>query len=230
MNRLKCASLALVVGSALTWSGAASALVWNEDFSNGHGAGETLAAAQLPTSYPAAPLTNVRGFLDSITHVNATPRYQVDLYRIFISDIVNFSATTVSSNADDNALFLFDQSGKGVYANDDFIGLQAALPAGGPQATGFYYLGIGVGGVNAFDAGGHNLFDTSAGIVFPGLSSAGPLKSFAPSFDSLTETSIAYDIKLTGVLAVVPEPQAAMLLLLGLGALAARFAGRTRRA
>ena len=104
------------------------------------------------------------------------------------------------------------------------------MPAGGPQAAGFYYLGIGVGGVNAFDAGGQNLFDTSAFIVYPSVPGAGPLKSFAPSFDSLTETSIAYDIKLTGVLAVVPEPQAAMLLLLGLGALAARFAGRTRRA
>jgi hypothetical protein len=229
MNRLKFATLALVVGTALTWSGAASALVWNEDFSNGHGAGETLAAAQVPTAHPVETLTNIRGFLDSVTQVNATPRYQVDLYKIYVSDFVSFSATTVSSNEDDNALFLFDQTGKGVYANDDFIGLQAALPEGGPQAAGFYYLGIGVGGVNAFDAGGNNLFDTGAGIVFPGLPGAGPLNSFAPSFDSLTETSIAYDILLTGVRAV-PEPQAALLLLLGLGALAARQAGRKRRA
>ena len=71
--------------------------------------------------------------------------YDADLYRICLSGGQTFSATTVGLSDVDTQLFLFDATGRGIYAHDDGTTKQSTLPAGHwltPQASGEYILGI----------------------------------------------------------------------------------------
>lgn len=223
MKRLKFVALIAAVTSALFLGGPASAQVWNEI-----NAGETLTTAEGMTGNSA--LTGIHGMLNSTLLVDSTPLYQVDLYRIYIDDFAHFSARTTSSNPDDTALFLFDSTGKGVYTNDDNASdLLSTLPVGGPQADSFYYLAVSLGGFTAFDAMANNIFMTGSFTDVLGANpAAGTLASWGQGFTSLTESSLAYDVALTGArTAPIPEPSTVLLLALGLGGLVARrFARR----
>ena len=156
--------------------------------------------------------------------------YEVDMYRIGISDFNTFSARSVSSNPDDTSLFLFNSLGLGVYMNDDTTtDLLAFLTAGnasGPSSNGIYYLAVALGGTEAFDDGatpiasflglGTSLFTDIRG----GNPAAGPVGSWTPTFQSGTER-LDYSILLTGaVVAGIPEPATIALVLFALAGVA----------
>ena len=95
-------------------------------------AGQLLPDAQvIPTGTPA-----ITGNLSSGN--------DVDLFQITLAGGGTFSATTASNL--DSQLFLFDENGLGVFANDDSEStLQATLPAGSPLTpleAGTYFLAI----------------------------------------------------------------------------------------
>ncbi|MEO8079688.1 MAG: PEP-CTERM sorting domain-containing protein [Caldimonas sp.] len=228
MSRLHSLALSAVLVSAMVAATPAHALAWNE---SPPGAGETLATAQTIDGVAGTTLTDIFGTLETVTLVNATPRNQVDLYRIFIDDVSTFSATTLSGNPDDTALFLFDSAGFGIYSNDDNgFDLLSTLPVGGPTVPGIYYLGVSVGGFVARDLFGTGLFLSGSFTDVVGADpAAGGLSYWDEGFATLNEGGLAYDIALTGVSVVaVPEPSELLLLLAGLGAVAARL--RRRRA
>ena len=80
------------------------------------------------SAIPVDPLTQITGTLDG--------RPDEDLYRICIAGGGTFSATTEGTpgTLNDTQLFLFDESGLGVYANDDTEG-RAASARRCPPAT-----------------------------------------------------------------------------------------------
>jgi hypothetical protein len=86
----------------------------------------------------------ISGSVDVITG-NISTGSDEDVYAICLEGGRTFSATTQGSQLLDPQLFLFDASGRGVYGNDDFFGLQSNLPAGDPLTPtegGTYYLAI----------------------------------------------------------------------------------------
>ena len=221
---MKCSNLAAAAFmAALSFSQGAFALTWNEI-----DAGDRPGTAEITLGGGLAPLTGINGFLSSTGFLNGSFVYQVDLYAIRITDASNFQVTT-SSQAD-TALFLFDADGFGVVANDDSTSnLLASFSKGTVQTAGLYYLGIGMGGAEAQDAGGQNLF-LSGGLTdqVAGNPNSGSLASWQPGYFTGSETKYSYSIALTGAsVAAVPEPSAALMLGLGLAGIAAFR--RTRR-
>lgn len=75
-----------------------------------------------------------------------------DMFKIHISDPVNFSATTTNggTTVDDTMLYLFDENGFGVLANDDTdatTNFTSTLSAGSltiSDAAGVYYIAVSV--------------------------------------------------------------------------------------
>lgn len=206
--------MALAVGIVVLSTPAAAGIIWNE-----HGAGELPGFAEI--TYGNAPLVldGIHGTMQSLAPVNGTPRYEVDLFRIYVSDATVFSAQTISSAPLDTALYLFNDLGAGVYMNDDTpVDLLSLLPAGhidGPALAGFYYLAIALGGYLPVDAFGAPLF-LAGGFtdVLAGDASAGPLGAWNPAYPAFAESAFAYDIQLTGArVAVIPEPAPWLLLL-----------------
>lgn len=230
MNSLKRLALAVGFVSLLAAALPANALVW---FESSKGAGETIATAEVTASPVNQPLTDIFGTLSTVLFVNTLPRYQVDLYKIYISDYTVFTARTVSATPDDTKLFLFNSAGKGVYSNDDNgFNLLSLLPAGGPRANDFYFLGISVGGFIARDASMNDIFPSFSFTDVVGASPlAGSLASFEEGFASFGESRITYDIALTGArVAAVPEPSTVLLMLAGFGGLLGRSTRRKNKA
>src|SRR5262249_47492303 len=133
MKKLVLGVAALVLGSSPIFAGS---LLEIGD------AGESLLTAQIANSLPGGtPLTDILGTLEP---------GGADLFKIYLTGGQTFSATTTQSfllNAFDSQLFLFDSTGKGVYANDDDPNSppQSTLPSGiiyTPNASGLYYLAI----------------------------------------------------------------------------------------
>ncbi len=104
-------------------------------------------AGQLPDSAQGIigvkPLTEITG---SINNVN-----DIDMYKLMITDPVNFTASTVGGVGFDTALWLFDSGGSAVIADDDVERLsgdpllQSTLSKGSvfqPTDPGVYYLAI----------------------------------------------------------------------------------------
>jgi hypothetical protein len=218
MSRAAWATAA-ALSAALFATPHATAFVWQEGEAY-PAAGSTLATAQVVPTDRLEALEGIRGTLRNTVPLNGTPRFEVDLYQIVISDFASFSATSVSLDVeDDTALFLFDATGLAVYSNDDTgAGLLAALAGPGLQANGVYFLGIALGGFEAFDASGRALF--ADGLPAAG---AGVLAAWATPFTRLQELPLSYGVLLTGAgVSPVPEPQALALLTVGLGVLAWR--------
>lgn len=73
-----------------------------------------------------------------------------DMFKIHISDPVNFSATTTNGVTDfDTMLYLFDENGRGVLANDDTVAMPpwtSTLLAGSltGNPAGVYYIAVTV--------------------------------------------------------------------------------------
>jgi hypothetical protein len=172
------------------------------------------------------PLDGIRGTLLSPTEVN--------LYAIKIVDPLHFSASTVGTQGTlkDSYLFLLDQFGHGVYANDDADSStkRSLLPAGsplGPQAPGLYYLGIASSGRNP--VGGPN-----NDLIFPDFPFTGVFGPTGPGGGSAItgykgsgSDSGSYTINLTGAAPAVPEPSS--LVLCGLGVACVAVARYRRR-
>jgi len=144
-----------------------------------------------------------------------------DMYQIYISDPAGFSAYATSN---DPQLFLFDQAGMGVYANDDFdfSDWNAFLPTGDPSSPttpGIYYLAVSEFNLDPFSAGGLIFPSVSFGLVSgpTGLGGGSPVSYWSGGL-GLQESG--YQIELTGasyVQDVIPAPGAILLGSIGLG-------------
>lgn len=196
-------------------------------------AGALPSAAQTVTG--VSNLTGIQGNLSSTG--------DRDMFRIFLTGGRTFSATTVGQPGTllDTQLFLFDSTGRGVYANDDDAAGQGAnayrstLPSGTsltPMASGIYYLLIVASGAYP---------TSSAGLIFPNFSTApivdptavvGPTgpggSSPITGYTGAATEFGTYQIALTGATSVVPEPASALLVGCGV-ALAGLAAARRRR-
>ena len=212
--------------------GPASAYIWFETGS----AGDLPSTAQ--DTLGTGPLTEIIGNLDFNI---VTDIWGVDLYRIQITDPVNFSAMTngADNNVSDPALWLFDASGHGVYMNDDTApaapaNLQSTLPPShlmGPVAPGFYLMGISWTFFDAISDTSNplssifpdylNSFDTTG--VYQG-NNPDVLAGWTPNTALRQDFASRYDIVLTGATFAVPEPGTMLLfgLALLLGAMARR--------
>jgi hypothetical protein len=124
-------------------------------------AGDLPATAQDLTG---APVESIAGTL-----VEGT---DIDMYRLCLDGGGSFSASAVGGTAVDTQLFLFDASGRGVYANDDQqegVVIQSLLPAGHPltpSAQGEYLLAVGAYNIDPQSAGGA-IFPALADVTGP---------------------------------------------------------------
>lgn len=178
------------------------------NFIESNDAGESLAAAVSVVTDQVMSLDSISGTLSE----------DADLFRIFLTGGQTFSAATVSAETVeiptnqaagipidvviDPKIFLFDEQGNGVYANDDLFGAtQSTLPSGpggfSPEASGIYFLGISGTGYEAASANGQIFpsepFNQINGPT--GIGSGLPLTGFAGD----TTASVGeYQISLTG--------------------------------
>jgi hypothetical protein len=152
------------------------------------------------------------------------PLLGVNMFAIDIGDFAAFSAITLGSpfGITDTELFLFDSTGRGVYANDDIDGgntlsclpsqvdnpCSSPLPSGvGPTANGIFYLAITRSSNMPLSASGEifTIFD-STDVVGPDTTAGGndPITGWdGGAFTSSDTDLVNYDIVLTGT---VPEP------------------------
>ncbi len=188
-------------------------------FTESNDAGESLATATSIITDQMMPLESISGTLSG----------DADLFKIFLAGGQTFSATTISRRTMDiptdqaiglpiavvidPKIFLFDEQGNGVYANDDLFGsAQSTLPSGfggfSPEASGTYFLGISGTGYEAVSADGQifpgGLFNQVVGPT--GSGGGSPLTGFA---GDTSESFGEYTISLTGaqtIAATVVEP------------------------
>jgi hypothetical protein len=96
----------------------------------------------------------------------------IDMYRVCLDGGGSFSASAVGGTSVDTQLFLFDSSGRGVYANDDFepdVVFQSLLPSGHaltPQVQGEYLLAVGAYNIDPL-AAGELIFPNERHLVGP---------------------------------------------------------------
>jgi hypothetical protein len=129
-----------------------------------------------------------------------------------------FTAETASSG--DPQLFLFDGSGIGMIANDDFSNLQSRVST--LLTAGRYFLGLSGFNNDPFSTSGNifsNTFGTSLAV---GLGAANPLSGWTGEQDrsSVGAYQITFNAATTAIVTSVPEPAALALLavsLMGLG-------------
>jgi len=129
-------------------------------------AGELITTSQNTTGGSGA-LTTITGSLSS-----AGGAGDADLYKIYISDPANFTATTVTGPKPpgntfvppDTMLFLFDASGKGLMGDDDveiYYYVQSKLSKDTslqPTVAGIYYLGVSAWNNQPLGSNNANIF------------------------------------------------------------------------
>jgi hypothetical protein len=210
---------ALLTAAVLTLPCSAMAgAVWSESGVNG--AGDLLPTAQSTYDSSYKSLSGITGVLSATIPIGGSPLYQVDLYKIRVSDPLAFSAKTLDTGFD-TALYLFDETGLGVYMNDDDPGSTSGLTSllsGDTDGDGIFYLAIAFGGYAALDMAGASIFDAL------GLGVGGPLAAWEPGYPAFEETPWSYSIALTGATnAELPEPgTVGLVLAAGLGLWASR--------
>lgn len=182
----------------------AQAIVWTE-FGD---AGDLPGTAQ--STLPGGNITSITGELG---FDQDTLLWDIDLFEIQIGLPTLFSARTHSDDdnvyVSDPVLFLFSLDGFGLMRNDDDsdnFTLQSRLPVGDPSAPtnpGRYLLGIAWSFSVPFDEFVQALFDDSG---------AGALDSWQPSGPPNFDLGRSYQILLTGIGNLVPEPSGIALL------------------
>jgi PEP-CTERM motif len=181
-------------------------------------------------------VTEITGSIPDTTD----PLLGVEMFKLSISDYLDFSAITIGSafGIPDTELLLFDSTGLGVYANDDIDGgntlsclpsadgsnpCPSSRPAGvGPASDGTYYLAITRSSNLPLSASGEifTILDFTD-VVGPDFTMGGsdPITGWdGGAFTSSDTDLVNFDIKLTGV----PEPGVLGLLALGLLCIALR--------
>jgi hypothetical protein len=157
-------------------------------------AGEDGDAGDLPATaqdLTGAPVTSIEGTLAEGS--------DVDMYRLCLDGGGSFSASAVGGTAVDSQLFLFDASGRGVYANDDQREgvVQSLLPAGHPltpAAQGEYLLAVGVYNLDPQSDSG-SIFPAVTGVTGPtGEGGADPVTGWGGRPDAPG----AYTLTITG--------------------------------
>ena len=196
----------------------------------------------------SGPLTAIRGSLGNPPASNPFPFNQPladpDMYVIRLTGGGTFSATTVGQpgTINDTLLYLFDASGRGVYANDDAVGsntFRSTLPANTPltpTAPGLYYLLITQANYIpfSFDPLDPNRNELNIFPIFPqravygptGPGGAFPIATYDGNFASELGS---YTIALTGATFAVPEPSSLLLIAISSPALLALTLARARR-
>lgn len=220
MKPLKKIAALLTAATLVLPCSAIAGAVWNESGSDG--AGDLLPTAQTTYDSGYKSLTGINGLLSATVAVGGSPLYQVDLYKIRISDSGDFSAMTLDTGFD-TALYLFDANGNGVYMNDDDPnGCCTSLLSGDPGDEGVFYLAVAFGGYAALDLAGASIFD----LLGQGV--GGSLAAWEPGYPAFEETPWSYSIVLTGATnAELPEPATVGLVLAaGLGLWASRRRAR----
>jgi len=206
-------SLRIVLPLALMMAPAAYA-----DLITASGAGALPGTAEDLTGISS--LSEITGSIPDTTD----PLLGVNMFAIDIGNFAAFSAITVGSpfGITDTELFLFDSTGRGVYANDDIDGgntlsclpsqvdnpCSSPLPSGvGPTSSGIYYLAITRSSNMPLSASGEifTILD-STDVVGPDTTMGGndPITGWdGGAFTSPDTDLVDYDIVLTGT---VPEP------------------------
>jgi hypothetical protein len=129
----------------------------------------------------------------------------IDMYRLCVDGGGSFSASSVGGTSVDTQLFLFDSSGRGVYANDDQMEdvVQSLLPAGHaltPRAPGEYYLAVGAYNLDPLGAD-DPIFGPGTGVVGPtGLGGGQPVSGW----DGRLGRPGPYTLTLTGAQCAPP--------------------------
>jgi hypothetical protein len=156
---------------------------------------------------------------------------EVDMYLIKVANPVLFSAATEDGvfNVSDPQLFLFNDTGRALYMNDDGQGLgsQSMLPPGdplGPLVAGLYYLAIGWYDNEPLSALGQ-MFVNGNGTNGPDPVGGGsPVIAWNGDVTGRQDLPTAYSIRLTGAeFSTVPEPSTLWLVAAGVAALARRL-------
>ena len=107
----------------------------SEEFNEVNDAGQSLETAGVINDETSPFPRRINGELST--------ENDVDLYRLSLEAETSFSATTVEGTIVDTALFLFDEEGFGLVANDDSDGtFQSTLPTQEIAEAGTVYLGI----------------------------------------------------------------------------------------
>lgn len=207
--------------------------IWHEGDDGEGGAGGLPASANITLG--VGPLTDIIGGLGNDLS-------GADMYEIFISDPVNFSAITTGHGTDpivNPAIYLFDASGDGLFGNDNISGVnsQAAIPAGTTAllSAGLYYILITPSGNLPANKNGDEIFGDLTNTTTVTAGSSNPLKIKSPYDTSGTtpnpiNSGTGYDIELTGAdFAQAPEPATLGFTAAGLIALAWRLRGRVSR-
>jgi hypothetical protein len=192
---------------AILFSNTSNAVTWQEQGD----AGELLSSAQSLTG---------RDDIEAING-NISTSYDVDMYKIKISNPTSFSAVLTGGEGDNNwdsMLWLFDENGLGVYANDDAHtgNGSSTLPFGSslsPKLFGEYFLAISDDDIDPYSGSSiSDLIFAASGypyteIIAPtGSGGSSSLSGWIP--DSTVEKSFNnanYSIALTGA-TLVPTP------------------------
>jgi len=214
----------------------------------------SLALVMAPAAYAALVTASGAGALpgtaEDLTGLSPTeitgsipdtpdPLVGVNMFKIDIVDFASFSAITEGTpfGITDTELFLFDSTGRGVYANDDISGgntfsclpsqvdnpCLSSLPAGvGPTADGIYYLAITRASNMPVSASGE-IFTilNSTDVVGPDttLGGNGPITDWdGNAFTSPDTDLVDYDILLTGTVPETAAPEPSTWLMTGVAA------------
>lgn len=150
---------------------------------------------------------NVEGIIGQIENA-----FDADLFRVLIDDPWSFSAQVVvsESQAVNPQLFLFDEWGHGVIANDD--GLDSPLPYLPPgslvnEPAGMYLLGISAADCDPRGPFGDIFPNVATGVIRPD----GPARFFTLEDwrRDFLATGGDYAIALTGVAGILPPSPSA---------------------
>lgn len=185
---------------------------WVEDNDAGH----LPPNAQKPQG--TGQMSSISGSLAALSVAEGTPD-MVDMYVIFITDPQQFSAQTITTAPAvpgfanfDSQIWLFDQHGRGLLANDDALsgqsGSRIVQPATdgtgqGIPGRGTYYLAISAFDTDPFSQNGEALFNQQLRTEISGPDGPGGLSPVRQWGTSALQGS--YLIGLTGV-AFPPDP------------------------